>query len=258
MILVFSGTLDGKELVYKLLANGFSVTASTATEYGKSLYDEHDRLDVYSHRLNKDEMVRFIKEQNPKTIIDTSHPYAIELRTTIVEAVKELGSNIPLLRYEREEALPRNVVDSIISVDSYEEAAKQASLLEGNVLLTTGSKTLDIFAKSIDVNRLIPRILPKWEQVRICEELGVKPSNIIAIQGPFSKELNIELIDKYNAKIMITKESGNVGGTLDKVEAAMERGLRVILIKRPRYKEGFDYYFKVDDLIRRVGDIRGE
>ena len=64
-------------------------------------------------------------------------------------------------------------------------------------MLTTGSKTLEIFAKELvglENTRLIARMLPRIDNMEKCAELGVEQKNIVAIQGPFSKELNKALI----------------------------------------------------------------
>ena len=36
---------------------------------------------------------------------------------------------------------------------------------------------------------------------------------------------------------MITKESGEIGGVIDKIEAANEKNIAVIMIQRPQIKE---------------------
>ena len=58
-------------------------------------------------------------------------------------------------------------------------------------------------------------------------------SNIIAIKGPFSEEMNVEMIKYCNAGILVTKDSGNAGGVEDKLKAAKIMGIDVILIKKP-------------------------
>ena len=52
--------------------------------------------------------------------------------------------------------------------------------------------------------------------------------------GAATKEENIDLIVKYDASVMITKESGEIGGVIEKIEAANEMDIAVIMIKRPK------------------------
>jgi precorrin-6A/cobalt-precorrin-6A reductase len=61
----------------------------------------------------------------------------------------------------------------------------------------------------------------------------LKPSEIIAMQGPFSYELNKALLIDYRASVLVTKESGPVGGTDNKIKAALDLGIPVILMERP-------------------------
>ena len=46
-------------------------------------------------------------------------------------------------------------------------------------------------------------------------------------------DLSRELIEKYDASVMITKESGEIGGVIEKIEAANKKNIAVIMIKRP-------------------------
>ena len=66
-----------------------------------------------------------------------------------------------------------------------------------------------------------------------CEDLGFKNSNIIAMQGPFSKDLNKAMLTSTNAGVLITKESGNLGGFMDKLEACIELDVKLIVVQRP-------------------------
>ena len=50
-------------------------------------------------------------------------------------------------------------------------------------------------------------------------------------------DLSRELIEKYDASVMITKESGEIGGVIDKIDAANKKDIAVIMIQRPEIKE---------------------
>jgi precorrin-6A/cobalt-precorrin-6A reductase len=58
------------------------------------------------------------------------------------------------------------------------------------------------------------------------------------MQGPFSLELNRALFKQYGAEVVVTKNSGVVGGTDTKIAAALELALPVVVINRPREQEG--------------------
>ena len=60
------------------------------------------------------------------------------------------------------------------------------------------------------------------------------PKEIVALQGPFSEELNIALYRQYGAEVVVTKNSGEIGGTDTKLTAARKLGLPVVMIDRPK------------------------
>ena len=45
--------------------------------------------------------------------------------------------------------------------------------------------------------------------------------------------LNIALFQEYRADVMVTKNSGSVGGTDAKIAAAMALGLTIVVVQRP-------------------------
>ena len=144
--------------------------------------------------------------------------------------------NLELLRVLREsDNLPAqdSAGESILLAESAAEAGEKAKALGGRVLLTTGSKDLKSFAQVLDPESLYPRVLPLGKSIQACEEAGIPHRNIIAIQGPFSKELNEAIIKEYDIQVMITKESGKAGGFSEKIEACKACHIPVIVIARP-------------------------
>ena len=88
---------------------------------------------------------------------------------------------------------------------------------------------------------MFPRVLPLTQSILSCEEAGVPHRNIIAIQGPFSEELNKAVINEFEINVMITKDSGATGGFPEKIHAARDCGIPVIVITRPEEEGlGFD------------------
>ena len=53
------------------------------------------------------------------------------------------------------------------------------------------------------------------------------------MQGPFSRELNRAMYEKYKANVIVTKNSGTIGGTDAKFQAAADLELPVVVIDRP-------------------------
>lgn len=60
----------------------------------------------------------------------------------------------------------------------------------------------------------------------------MKAKHILAIQGPFSYEMNLAMIRDYKADVMVTKNSGLIKGSDTKLRAAMDAGISVIIIDK--------------------------
>lgn len=240
-IWIFAGTTEGRKLAELALAqegseNRFFV--SVATEYGKQLIPEHeDKITVFSGRLSEEEMEQKIKEHEIAMAVDATHPYAVEVSRNIKNACA--GCDISYVRLLREES--RNTADCITVPD----AAAAADFLnreEGKALLTTGSKELELFTKVQNYReRLYPRILSTTEMVEKAISLGFDPSHLICMQGPFSYEMNRAMLLHTDASYLVTKESGRAGGFDEKLRAAEDTGVKVILIQRPEKEEGVSF-----------------
>ncbi|MBS4190789.1 precorrin-6A reductase [Bacillus sp. FJAT-49705] len=231
MILFLAGTSDARELAIQVQNQGHPLLATVVTESAAESLKAHD-IPYQVGRLSVDDMIVLIQRREMNCVIDASHPYAEEASRTAMAAAK--ACDIPYIRYER----PKEQFTSplITEVESYEEAAKAAQSHKGTIMLTTGSKTLEIFTKYLmrDEIRLICRMLPNIGNMEKCNQLGIKQKDIVAIQGPFSESLNKSLYEQYNVTLMITKESGKVGSVDEKMTAALQLGIPIILIKRPK------------------------
>lgn len=254
MILVLAGTSDARALALEIKKEGFALLATVVTENAASEFKETG-ITVQVGRLTDEEMVGLIETKGIQAVVDASHPFAEEASKNAMNAAKTAG--VPYIRYERESQTFQ--YEKMKVVESYEEAADIAAAKKGVVMLTTGSKTLHVFTEKLlgkpDV-RLIARMLPRVDNMEKCEQLGFPQKNIVAIQGPFSKEFDQALYKQYGVTLMVTKESGKVGSVDEKVEAAKELGIEVIMIGRPKMNYGTVYskFFDViQELHKKVG-----
>lgn len=232
MIMVAAGTQDGRELVGLLLERGYAVAASVVSSYGHELLASYgEQLTINDRPLDEAGLSEYFAAQGITLFIDASHPYAVNVSQNAMAACVAAG--IPYVRYERD--LSELKAGHIAIVHSYEEAAARAAECGDNIFLTTGSRNLAKFTTAIELKgkNIIARVLPTVEVVTLCEELGLTPASIVALQGPFSRELNRELFRRYKADVVITKNSGTLGGTDAKLAAAADLGLPVIVIDRP-------------------------
>ncbi|MFF5817589.1 precorrin-6A reductase [Lysinibacillus capsici] len=239
MIFMLAGTSDARDLALALQRAGYAVTATVVTESAASSLADVG-LPHLIGRLTAEEMATIMTEQGYQLVVDASHPFAEEASKNAMTAAEQ--AKIPYIRYER--AHEHYAHPLITVVKDYEEAAQLAAEKRGVIMLTTGSKTLATFTRvlqGLENTRVIARMLPRLDNMEKCEALGVAQRDIVAIQGPFSKELNEALFRQYGVTLMITKESGKVGSVDEKLEAALACQIETILIARPNIQYGQQY-----------------
>jgi precorrin-6A/cobalt-precorrin-6A reductase len=231
VILVLAGTQDGREIAAGLREAGYEVIASVVSEYGRELAAQSG-VPVQASAMDEHELQQFVIQHGIRLMIDATHPYAVNVSRNASQVAAKL--HIPCLRYERpDSALP--IYAKLVLAPDMQRAAEMAVGLGKTVFLTTGSHSLPLFRAAAAGRdcRLIARVLPQPEVIADCIANGFSPADIIAAQGPFSQELNRELFRAYGADVMVTKNSGAIGGTDAKIAAAIELGLVIVVVQRP-------------------------
>lgn len=246
MIWVIGGTKDSRDFLEKIVKSTTDIIVTTATEYGGKLL-ENLPVKTLCKKLTYSMMVDFVKENSIDKIVDLSHPYAMEVSQNAIDVSKEL--QIEYFRFEREEIsfLPQKYKE----FDNIESLVEYLEGVEGNILVTLGSNNIPHFSKLKNLGNFYFRILPKWDMVKKCEDVGVLPKNIIAMQGPFSKNMNKAMIEQYDIKYLVTKQAGDTGGEREKIEAADEMNIEVVFLTRPKV-EYPSCYSDIDKLFKRV------
>ena len=232
MILVLGGTSDSLKICDRLNQIGISdFVLSVATEFGKDLALEHAK-NIINGKMDKKEMVEYIRDKGIRQVIDATHPYAVEVSRNAIEACDQ--TDIKYIRFERKSLLDEIKYQQEYVVDTIEEACDMVMKNKNweNVLIATGSKNLATYVKLLKGKKLVARVLPTSEVIRSCEAMGLNADNIIALKGPFSKDINVALLKHSKIEVVITKESGFAGGFIDKIEACEELGIPVIIIRR--------------------------
>ncbi|SCW59214.1 precorrin-6Y C5,15-methyltransferase (decarboxylating) [Lachnospiraceae bacterium C10] len=234
-IVIFSGTTEGRELAGILSSNHIPAELCVATEYGSAVMPALPHIKVHEGRQDAKAMRELYHNAGATLVIDATHPYASVVTQTIKESVS--GTEIEYLRLLR----PNDSATSHSLTHRYssaEECAKALAEMSGNVFLTTGSKDLFCFTGIPQLkDRLTARVLPGIESLSLCLEAGLSHRQIIAMQGPFSLEMNREMFRNCHARHLVTKESGRVGGVDTKLLAAEELGLTIHIINRPAAEE---------------------
>lgn len=248
-ILVIAGTEDARYLVDKLADLAVQLTVTVTTDYGASLVAARANVTVETGKWDQSKMQVELAARAIDLLVDASHPHAKNASENAIRAAQAV--QIPYFRYERASVLIDD--DAVMRVGDYQQAVDLCNQYSGNILLTIGSNLLPTFAAGVDgfADRVFARILSTHSMVQRAQDLGLTPKHILALQGPFSKAINKAMIDHVDAKIMVTKASGSVGGTLEKIEAAREMGLKIIVIDRPPIDYGTVFY-DADKLVNAV------
>lgn len=240
MILVLSGTKDAMEIIRLLKSRSFGVLATTVTEYGSTLSREAGASLSVCGELDDRGIARLIKKHGITAVIDATHPFAAEASKNAMSACTDL--KVSYLRYERKPALiQKNPL--VHYAENTGNAGEIASKLGNQIFYTAGSRGLETFLKQVRGKRVVARVLPDPEIIKKCSDLGMGPGDIIAMKGPFSEGLNRAMLEECEADVLVTKESGQIGGVETKIAAAMSLEISVIVIKRPKLK----YPTVVDD-----------
>jgi len=179
----------------------------------------------------------------PSLILDASHPSSSVKLAPLRQWCEQQG--IPYLRLERPETV---IPDSLLiyPVCTWEEVLLKLEQRVGavhkdkgrlvTIFVTTGSHQLEsiVQADFARYARLVVRVLPEGRLVQKCQDIGILPKDIVAMQGQFSKEINKALFKFYGADILLTRDSGSAGGTDTKISAALELGIEIVLLKRTK------------------------
>lgn len=239
-VIVFAGTTEGRQISEWLAAAGVETLCSVATEYGELLVEKQPHLSVRQGRLLPEEMEQLLEAEGKPLVLDVTHPYAVAVSANIKTACAQAGCEY--LRLIRPSLMNKNAcktAEEIVVVESVEAAVNFLKTTEGSIFVTTGSKELAKFTALPDYrNRVYARVLATPEVVIQCTEAGFTGPHLICMQGPFSKELNLAMLRSTGAAWMVTKEAGRAGGFEEKMTAAKEAGVKVVLIGRPQEQEG--------------------
>lgn len=235
-VLIFAGTTEGRTLSEYLSENRIEHTVCVATEYGEEVLSASPYMTIHQGRMGVSEMEKLMQTGSFAAVVDATHPYAVEVTANIREASQE--AKLPYLRLKR--WLDAETEGSVFYFHSNEECVDALEKTEGNILLTTGSKELVTYcSRPLVKNRLYVRILPGMESISICTELGIKGKQMIAMQGPFSTEMNEAILHQYEIACMVTKKSGRQGGYPEKLEAARRAGIPVYVIEPADTERGY-------------------
>jgi precorrin-6A/cobalt-precorrin-6A reductase len=231
-LLIVGGTQESRELIGRLSGiGGLEIHVTVVTEYGGNCLAAYPNIQVHQGRLDQQGMAALIRRIKADLLVDASHPFAVAVSVNAHQAAAAVG--IPYLRVERP---PTSEVGAgVTRVADFAAAARQVAACNGNILLTTGSNNLAVFTRTVADfrRRLFVRVLPTGAVLQKCEDLGLTARNIMALQGPFTAAMNREMIRYCQADVVVTKDSGETGGSNTKLTAARQLKVPVVMVARP-------------------------
>jgi len=251
-ILIFAGTTESRIIAECLKAHPVDLYLSVATDYGRESFGSIDHARVISGRLSTVEIGEFLRDNKIDIVIDATHPFARIVTENIKKACTTTGKEYIRCLREQSADIPAEGAGRIVSVASIQKAVEYLKKTEGNILISTGSKELSLYTELAEYReRCYVRVLSTVEAVKVSVDLGFTGKHLFAMQGPFSREMNIAMLRQTGAKYFVTKDSGLNGGLEEKIQAAQETGNRLIMVERPEEK-GMDVKEVCTYLQRRV------
>jgi precorrin-6A/cobalt-precorrin-6A reductase len=219
-ILILGGTTEARELAQDLHDGGVDIISTLAGRVSAP------RLPAGEVRIGgfggPEKLAAWLGEQGIAAVVDATHPFAERITASATQATTTAG--VPLLRLERPGWQPADG-DRWHWADDLAHAAFLVQRLKaGRVFVTTGRQGLHAFAGE-----------DAWFLIRCVDEPRTElPRNyeLLLARGPFTLEDELTLLDAHAIDTLVTKDSGGAH-TEAKLHAARERGLPVVIVRRP-------------------------
>lgn len=223
-VLILGGTGEARALAAELDAmGGLRVLSSLAGRVARP------RLPIGEVRIGgfggPERLADWLAEERVACIVDATHPFAQRISASAAQA--SAASGVPMLRLQRPGWTERPG-DDWHWVDSLDEAAALLPSLGPRVraFLTTGRQGLGAFRDASDAWFLIRCVDPP-------EPADLPPRHELLLdRGPYTLGGELELIDRHRIDVIATKDSGG-DLTVAKLDAARERGIPVVVVRRP-------------------------
>ena len=246
-VVLFGGTTEGRRLAELLKEKAIPTVVCVATEYGESLLASGGTLRVQRERLDASGMAALLRREDPRLVLDATHPYAAHATEHIQNACAAAG--VPYHRVRR----ASQPEDGCLPFPDMAALTAWLAKQSGVIFSALGVKEArQLTAVPQYRERVFLRILPSREGLAACLDAGFPARHIICMQGPFSRELNEAMFRAAGADILLTKESGSAGGFGEKVAAARRCGMTVAVLERPRDAEGLS----AEEWARRIEEGR--
>jgi precorrin-6A/cobalt-precorrin-6A reductase len=171
----------------------------------------------------------YLVEHRVDRLIDATHPFAAAISRAARLAADRTGTpRLSLLR----PPWRRHPHDRWIEVSNIEAAALLVGRLGKCAWLTVGAGSLAAFAAAAPSMRFVVRLIDPPR-----EPLPLTDHTVVLGRGPFSIAEERQLLLRHGIDVLVCKASGGAA-TEAKLVAARERGLPVVMVRRPPREPG--------------------
>lgn len=227
MILIFGGTTEGRLAVEVCEEAGKTFYYSTKSERQKIELHNGVRL---SGAMTAVEIQDFCNANDVRLIIDAAHPFAEGLHGEIAK------TSLPVVRILRRhgESYP-----NVTYCDDFNDAVEALETADITKLLAlSGANTIAKLKPYWTEHTTVFRILDRDESRKIAVEQGLcVETDVIYYDSSLrlpSLEDEKEVLRSVDCDAIITKDSGESGGESIKVEAALQLGMKVFVVREPK------------------------
>jgi precorrin-6A/cobalt-precorrin-6A reductase len=184
-------------------------------------------------------LAQFVRKEHIGLILDATHPYAAQISHNAAVAAKLAGVPCWALRRPAWQAGPD---------DDWREVADWAGLITAlatfqRPLFTLGREPLQHLHEIPEHQFWTLRALDVYPGNERCEVIGAR--------GPFHLDDERELFERRQTDVLISKNSGS-SATEPKLEVARERGVPVLVLKRPVLAEVDREFWSVGEALSQL------
>ena len=228
-LLILGGTGEAAELARAATArfgDALEVTTSLAgrTERPRPVAG-HVRIGGFGGPAG---LAAYLTEHGIRRLIDATHPFATRISASARLACEQ--ANVPRLVLRRP-PWRRHPRDRWIEVDGIKAAAAIVGRTGRRAWLTLGAGEIAAFSATTAAHFLVRLVDPPRYP------LPLRSCEVIVGRGPFSVAEEHGHIERHAIDVLVCKASGGAA-TEAKIIAARERGLPVIMVRRPPPEPG--------------------
>ena len=229
MIIIFGGTTEGR-IAAKVLDEAGSPYYYSTRGNAQQIECKHGTR--MTGGLDSNAMLEFCTTHDIRLIIDAAHPFASLLHSTVGAVSEQL--DIPVIRLERRYP-PRD--ESLVWCDSFDDAIDYLESHEINHLLAlSGVQTIGKLRRYWEKHACHFRVLDREDSRTLAKQTGFPEKNL---HFWHEGQDELALFRQLHPGAILTTESGESGYYEEKVTAARQLGIPVIVIRRPPLPDSF-------------------